>query len=76
MVEGMISLKKVLQSSDVELIQTFPSVLEVAEAFVDLEAKNNLLHQLCSGSVDDEDVPGTVVISLLASTVFISQNWE
>ena len=65
MVEGMISLKKVLQSSDVELIQAIPSVLEVAEAFVDLEAKNNVLHQLCSGSVDDEDVAGKVVISLL-----------
>jgi hypothetical protein len=60
MVEGMISLKKVLQSSGADVIQSIPSVLDVAEAVVEIEARQDVLQQLCSQSIADHDIEGTL----------------
>ncbi|CBY19501.1 unnamed protein product [Oikopleura dioica] len=56
MVEGMLSLKKVLQSSDADILQSIPSVLDVAEAVVEIEARQDVLQQLCSQSIADHDI--------------------
>ena len=55
----MISLKKVLQSSDGDVIQSIPSVLDVAEAVVEIEARQDVLLQLCSQSIADHDIEGS-----------------
>jgi len=58
MVEGMLSLKKVLQSSDTDVLQSIPSVLDVAEAVIEIEARKDILQQLCSQSIADHDIEG------------------
>ncbi|CAG5107628.1 Oidioi.mRNA.OKI2018_I69.chr1.g3417.t1.cds [Oikopleura dioica] len=56
MVDGVISFKKVLQSSDSEPILEMPSVLEAVEASVSLEARAVVLNQLCNNKAIEDDI--------------------
>ena len=59
MVDGVISFKKVLQSSDSEPILEMPSVLEAVEASVSLEARAGVLNQLCNNKAIEDDIEGS-----------------
>lgn len=73
MVEGVISFKKVLQSSDSEAILEIPSVLEAAEASIKLEARASVLNQLCNNKAIEDDIEGTFQRGFLFIRIYLSE---